>query len=251
MNDKLIKGVVKKMTGTPNTNNKIARYYFDEKFKYKMKSRGIKNPDIIESENETQISGYWKDDTHGDLCLSKDVDELEKEIEFCKENLKYKHKYNQDLQLELAELKNDPPLLPMMDRQGTKRLLEQEKEIAELKEGIEKIITNLYKKTMDDTEHELKELLSPKQKETDPKTKDPEWSQWYEYKGEVDFKDIIEIEPSTYSRRYDRYKIKLDGVRVIEYETIEDDYFICVTGEHINDVLGVDPHNKIIILEDK
>lgn len=90
------------------------------------------------------------------------------------------------------------------------------------------------------------------------KPKAKQWSIWYDYKGEVDFKDdlFIEIEFNDGSvNKYNffpfdskRYRIKLDGVRVIDEKKKFNPYdYKNIAGK----VLGHDSHNKIIIVKDK
>jgi len=91
---------------------------------------------------------------------------------------------------------------------------------------------------------------------------DNEWSDWFSYLGEVSFQDIEkvwlsdtvscvgelinELDPK-------RYRIKLDGVRVIEYEEKARYGFIHkgkVNATIFKYVIGHDPHNKIIICKE-
>jgi len=84
----------------------------------------------------------------------------------------------------------------------------------------------------------------------------PDYSDWYNYKGEVDFKDGIRVK-FTYNdvsqsfrgnwvdiiekKDIKRYRIKLDGVKIIKYNN--EPYL----GDHI---IGHDPFNKIKIIKD-
>lgn len=94
---------------------------------------------------------------------------------------------------------------------------------------------------------------------TELELKDKEFSPWYDYKGEVDFKDGIVVECEYFEtgihqhilsggvrpewEYIKRYRIKLDGVKVIE---------------NFNDVLGLedgymgyDRDNRLLIVRDK
>jgi len=113
---------------------------------------------------------------------------------------------------------------------------------------------------------ELNNLLSsntPVDKSTGIVSK--EWSDWYLYVGEVDFKDEVttfwgkermtasgnilnELKPK-------RYRIKLNGVKVDKYET-EDIFKRMLKAHKVGmitnyEMLGNDPHNKIIIIKDE
>ena len=90
------------------------------------------------------------------------------------------------------------------------------------------------------------------------------YSDWYDYKGEVDFQGpfvcVAENKDGSfvtdevnYVHWFDakRYRIKLDGVRVIEYEQLSGGYYIYEsTNIPEHKVIGKDPHNKIIIVKE-
>jgi len=97
------------------------------------------------------------------------------------------------------------------------------------------------------------------------------WSEWYEYKEPLDFDDEIIIKvkgKDGYEWSIEQpikeldtdsighYSIKLDGVRVIEYEkylSIHGSFTGIYNGHlaHEKDVIGHDPYNKIIIIKGK
>jgi len=96
------------------------------------------------------------------------------------------------------------------------------------------------------------------------------YSDWFDYKGEVDFDTSIELDIDGYFvaaesnygpadvlwDKVKRYRIKLDGVRVIEYEHRNNGHSVYMlhTGAEwrMDDerIIGHDPNNKIIIVKD-
>lgn len=97
----------------------------------------------------------------------------------------------------------------------------------------------------------------------------PEWSKWYDYKGEVDFgvKDGIGIEVYYEFERHrvlngglpkdvdkiSKYRILLKGIRVIEYDK-HNKHYVRLSNKStitLSETLGHDPHNKIVIVSDK
>lgn len=133
-------------------------------------------------------------------------------------------------------------------------------------EEIEDKLNNLLSPN-NPTDTGITKEMSENAKEFNDKFPDKEFSDWYDYKGEVDFKDGVcaEIEymdlgTEEYEKfqHFDwsyvkRYRIKLDGVRVIEYMSIVAFIFNCKNGELIpdSDVIGHAPGNKIIVVRDK
>ena len=76
--------------------------------------------------------------------------------------------------------------------------------------------------------------------------KDKEWSDWYEYKHELNFNQGVVVEWQTEKQglKDNRYRIKLDGVKVIT-----DPGFSSIQTIHsVRGYLGNDLHNKIIII---
>ena len=209
----------------------------------------------------------WKD--IWDNPLTSDLSDIQDILVINKQTISTKD-------AEIAELKERIKILGVSDLRQRIKNSEKDKEIARLREGIEEAIeigedtylTQGYrvkaiigilstKSTPDNTKDTLK-LSKQGEKNIKKLAKQitPEWSQWYETTHkDLDFFKHVFIQKKDNPNGESYYRIKLSGVRVYEYE-----YFDSFNNAFFNavdkcvadkkDIIGHDPHNKIIIISD-